>query len=89
MTPSKFAPGTGLQIALKTASFSFRSESDCRFDFPRLVLRCMRALSTIVLSQSKSEIGCDVAVMYLVVYLAESLTEGRPESPFFLHAKSH
>ena len=71
MTPSKFASGTGLQIALKTASFSFRSESDCRFNFPRPVFRSVWALPTIVLSQSKSEIGCDAAVMYLVVYLAD------------------
>ena len=71
MTPSKFAPGTALQISLKTPGFSFRSESDCRFNFPRPVFRSVWALPAIVFSQSRSEIGCDAAIVYLVVYLAD------------------
>ena len=48
----KFTSGSGLKITLKTASFSFRSECDCCFDFPWPVLRCVWAFPAVVRCES-------------------------------------
>ena len=48
-----------------------RTECDCCFDFPRSVLRRIWAFPAIVLSQSRSEIGGNAALVNLVVYLAD------------------
>jgi hypothetical protein len=71
VTPRKFTPRSSLQIAFKTASFSLGSESNCRFNFPRSVFRCVRALSPIVLDEAGVEVTRYAAVMHLIVRLAD------------------
>jgi hypothetical protein len=67
MPPSKFASGTGLQIPLKTASLGLRSESDCGFDSPWRVPRCVWAFPTIVFDEARVEVVCYTGVMQAVV----------------------
>jgi hypothetical protein len=68
VTPSEFTPRSSFQIAVKTASFSFRSEGNCRFDFPRCIFRCVGTFSPIVLRKSGVEVIRYTAVMEPVVY---------------------
>ena len=51
MTASEFTARSGLEIFLKRTGFRFGIEGDSGFDFPRLVLRSVRTLASVVLSE--------------------------------------
>jgi hypothetical protein len=59
----KLTAGSRLKITFKTASFSFRSECDCCFDFPSPVLRCVSAFPSVMLGESSVQIVSQPAVV--------------------------
>ena len=87
MTASEFATGTGFKISFKCASFRFRRKGDCGFNSPGFELRCVRAMTSIVILQAREQIARDAGVMLGVIGFAdqdihvEELFHGGPAKP--------